>query len=134
MNTQELQDALYYKVPQSKIRSIVEDSTSTDGYTAMNIIKRGKSTRSIVRNLSPVIASDVSSDAIMDLIEELEITETSIKIPGHSLKELWEMLPSGKNSMKSLNYRALLSIFGIDAQLKSIRVNGKSVKGVEVHR
>ena len=44
------------------------------------------------------------------------------------------MLPSGKNSMKALNYRSLLNIFGIENQLKSIRINGKVIKGVEVHR
>ena len=131
---QELQDALFYRVPQSTIRSLVEDSTSTDGYTAMNVIKRGTSKRNIIKNLNPIIASDVHIDSIKDLVAEIELTEHSIKVPGHILKDLWDMLPSGKNSMKSLNYRSLLNIFGIEAQLKSIRINGKTTKGVEVHK
>jgi len=131
---QELHDALHYRVPQSKIRSLVEDSTSTDGYTAMNIIKRNLTKRTIVKYLVDIVANDVSLDSIKDLIDEVELTDVSVKIPGHVLKDLWNMLPSGKNSMKALNYRSLLNIFGIDDQMKSIRVNGESIKGVEVHR
>jgi len=133
-SSQELHDALHYRVPQSKIRSLVEDSTSTDGYMAMNIIRRSSSVRAMVRELSSIIASDVHMDTIRDLIDDIEITDASVKIPGNTLKGLWDILPSGKNSMKSYNYRSLLSIFGIDAQLKSIRINGKTVKGVEVFR
>ena len=133
-NSQELHDALHYRVPQSKIRSLVEDSTSTDGYTAMNVIKRAKTKRDIVKHLSPIIASDVDLDSVKDMVDSIELTDDSVKVPGTVLKELWDMLPSGKNSMKSLNYRSLLSIFGIESQLKSVRINGKSVKGVEVHR
>jgi len=133
-STQELHDALNYKVPQSKIRSLVEDSTSTDGHTAMNVIRRGTTKREIVRNLASIIASEVHRDSIRDLVSEIELSEHSVKLPGIVLKDLWDMLPSGKNSMKSLNYRSLLNIFGVEDQLKSIRINGKSVKGVEVHR
>ena len=68
------------------------------------------------------------------MVDTIELGEFTIKIPGTVLKELWDMLPSGKNSMKSLNYRSLLSIFGIESQLKSVRINGKACKGVEVHR
>ncbi len=134
VSSQELHDALHYRVPRSKIRSLVEDSTSTDGYTAMNVIRRAKSKRDIIKHLSPLIASEIDIDSVKDLIDEIELSEHSVKIPGASLKVLWDMLPSGKNSMKSLNYRSLLSIFGIEDQIKSIRINGKSVKGVEVHR
>ena len=134
VGSQELHDALHYRVPRSKIRSLVEDSTSTDGYTAMNVIRRAKSKRDIIKHLSPLIASEIDIDSVKDFVDEIELSEHSIKIPGTSLKTLWDMLPSGKNSMKSLNYRSLLSIFGIEDQIKSIRINGKVIKGVEVHR
>jgi len=130
----ELDTALYYKVPQSKIRSIVEDSTSTDGYTAMNIIKRAKSKRSMIKELSVVIASDVDVDDIKELVNDIDLGETTIRLKGKTLKDLWKMLPTGKDSMKSLNYRSLLNIFGIEGQIRPIRVNGESHKGVEVRR
>lgn len=131
---QELYDALYYKVPTSKIRSIVEDSTSTDGYVAMNIIRRNSTKRNIIRELTPLIASDINVNSLKDMIDTMEITEDTIKIPGATLKELWDMLPSGRNSMKVLNYRSLLNIFGIESQFKSLRINGVVTKGIEVHR
>jgi len=133
-NSQELQDALFYKVPQSKIRGLVEDSTSTDGHTAMHIIKRAKTKREVVKNLSNVVASDIDKDDLKDLIDELELFEDKIRISGHTLKDLWKMLPTGKDSMKSLNYRSLLTIFGIEGNIKAIRINGDSKKGVEVRR
>jgi len=132
--SKELHDALYYRVPKSSIRSLVEDSTSTDGYTAMSVIKRGITKREIVKGLSNIVASEIDLDAVKDLVDDIELNNDSVKVPGEVLKELWNMLPSGKNSMKSLNYRSLLSIFGIESQLKSIRINGKVIKGVEVYR
>lgn len=132
--TDELQEALNYKVPESSIRGIVEDSTSTDGYTAMNIIKRCKSKREIIRNLSDVVASDVNKDDIKDLLSDFEITDDHVRIKSTALKVLWNMLPTGRDSMKSLNNRALLSIFGIDGVIKNVRINGNVSKGVEVRR
>lgn len=133
--TDELRKALNYKVPTSNIRHIIEDSTSTDGKAAFNIIKRGKSIRSIVKELSNIVVADIDNNDIFDLIKDgVEIKDDSIKIYAKTLKELWKVLPSGRDSMRSLNYRSLLNIFGIESRLKSVRINGKVEKGVEVQR
>jgi hypothetical protein len=131
---QELNDALYYKVPNSTIRDIVEDSTSTDGFTTMNIIKRAKTKREIIKKLSNVVVSDIDSDDLKELVSEIDLTDEYIRISGATLKSLWKMLPTGRDSMKSLNYRSLLNIFGIESAIKNYRINGKSVKGVEILR
>ena len=133
-NSQELQDALYYRVPKSKIRGLVEDSTSTDGNTAMNIIKRSKSKRSMIKNLSNLVVSDVDRADISDVVNEMELSDGDVKISGNTLKSLWKMLPTGKDSTKSLNYRSLLYIFGVEGDIKPVRINGLVKKGIEVRR
>lgn len=131
----ELSRALYYKVPDSKIRGLVEDSTSTDGYTAMNIIKRYTAKKDILNNLSDIISSDVDFEDLEDLFDDgVEMRGDIIKLKSTFLKGLWKMLPTGRDSMKSLNNRALLNIFGIDSVVKTMRINGKPLKGVEVRR
>lgn len=132
--TEELKQALYFRVPQSTIRGVVEDSTSTDGHTAINIIRRAKTKKEMIKNLSDLVATNVNLDDLVDLVQGFEITSHVVKISGSHLKELWGMLPTGKDSMKSLNYRSLLNIFGIDGTVKTIRINGKIVKGVEVKK
>lgn len=132
--SKELETALYYKVPISSIRGIVEDSTSTDGHTALNIIRRGTSTRGIIKDLANIVASDVNKKDLKDIIEDMEFQDETIKISGKTLHELWKILPRGKDSMKSVNHRALLKIFGIDAELKSTRVHGVGQRGVTIRR
>ncbi len=132
---EDLQTALYYKVPLSKIRGVVEDSTQSDGYVAMNIIKRGTRARLVAKELSNIIASDIDIKEIKELVDEIEFKENEIKIAGNTLHKLWEMLPSGKNnSMRSVNQRALLQIFNIDATLKSVKIKGSTFKGVIIKR
>lgn len=133
-NSQELYDALYYKVPQSSIRGLVEDSTSTDGHTALHIIIRAKTKEELVNNLSNIIANDISDSILEDWVEGIYMSDDKIKIFMKDLQILWKMLPTGKDSMKSLNGRSLLNIFGIESDIKSIRINRVSLKGIEVNR
>lgn len=128
--SKDLQEALYYKVPVSKIRGVVEDSTSTDSHVAINIIRRSKNARAAAKELSNIIASDVSKDELKRTLKEIEWSDKGIKIPGSVLNDLWKMLPSGRDSMRSASYRKLLNIFGIDTELKNIRFGENVAKGV----
>lgn len=131
-NCKELQEALFYKVPDSKIKGRVEDSTSTDSHVAINIIRRSKNARAAIKELSNIVASEIQKTEIKDLVSQIEWSEDGIKIPGSTLSDLWKMLPSGRDSMKSASYRKLLQIFGIDKELKNIRVGDRVVKGVSL--
>jgi len=133
-NTQELHDALYFRVPTSKIRGLVEDSTSTDGHTAMHIIRRAKSKDDLIEGLSNLVASDVSDNILIDWVDKIHLDDECVKIFTKDLSNLWKMLPTGKDSMRSLNSRSLLSIFGIDTGTKNIRIDGVVLKGIEVNR
>ena len=129
-----LDNALYYKVPHSSIRDIVEDSTSTDGNMAMHIMTRSKHSREATKLLMEVVANDVTKTTVRDLMDDIEFSTEDVKIPIKVIKDLWELLPSGKDSMKSLNQRALLRIFGVDAEVKSVRIYGTSTKGIRIRR
>lgn len=133
-HSEELRVALYFKVPNSKIRGVVEDSTSTDGHTALNIIRRGSSKRTIIKALNNIIASDVKKTELIDIIDSIEFQDDVIKISGGTLHELWKILPTGRDSMKSVNHRALLKIFGIDNEIKSTRIYGIIQRGVTIWR
>lgn len=128
--SKELHEALYYKVPDSKIKGRVEDSTSTDSHVAINIIRRSKNARAALKELSNIVASEIQRDEIKELVSQIEWHEEGIKISGSTLSDLWKMLPSGRDSMKSASYRKLLQIFGIDSELKNIRIGDKVIKGV----
>jgi len=130
----EVREALYYKVPNSAIRGVVEDSTSTDGHTALNIIKRSRNARKAVHDLSMVIASNIKPAEVKDIVTQIDFRDEEIRLSGHTLHDLWQVLPSGKDSMKSVNQRSLLKIFGIDGEIKNIRINNKQAKGVVIKR
>lgn len=125
----ELQEALYYKVPKSIIRSVVEDSTSTDGNAAMNIIRRATSWRSAYNELTNIVASDVKENELKNLLKTIEWKDGGIRVPVVFLNDLWNLLPTGRNNLKAVSGRRLLNIFNIDKQIKALRIHGKVVKG-----
>jgi len=133
--TKELNSALYYKVPISKIKIKVEDSTSTDGVVAMKIIRRSRNMRSATRDLAHVIASEVDTEDLKDILKDISFEKDRVKIHGETLQELWKVLPTGRESAKQYNYRQYLKIFGIEEDLQhSIRINGTVKTGVILYK
>lgn len=124
-----LQEALYYKVPRSAIRDVVEDSTSTDGNAAINIIKRSTSWRRAYKDLATIVASDVKENELKNLLRTIEWKDGEIRVPGIFLNDLWSLLPTGRNNLKAVSSRKLLQIFHIDKQIKNVRIFGKQTKG-----
>lgn len=123
--SQEVQDALFYRVPRTAKKKSVTDAQSNDGVQAMNILRRSKRPRNAVNEISDLISSDVEVKELKAVIEEIDFKNGNIA--GSTLKRLWEMMPS-YNSMKQYNFKTIGNIFGLH-EPKTVVIQGNRAKG-----
>ena len=107
---QDIQDAIFYRVPSTSKKKQVTNSQSNDGIQAMNIIRHGKRVRNIVNDLYNLVDSDVDVEDLRDIIEQIDFEKRLIS--GQSLEDLWKVMPS-YNAMKKYNRKTIGKIFGL---------------------
>jgi len=123
--TQEVQDALFYRVPKTTKKKSVTDAQSNDGIQVMNILRRSQRARSATSEISDLVSSDVNLQEVREVINEIDFKNGNIS--GSTLKKLWQMMPSF-NSLKNYNFKTIGKIFGLHDH-KTVVIHGDRAKG-----